>query len=272
MTPAWQVLPPGVQADPAAQGWQEPEKQTWPAPQAVPLASGAPEETHCGRPVAQEVTPAEQGRSGELQATLGRQAPHRPAWQAWSRPQEAPSASGAPVSRQTSAPVAQLVRPAWQALAGVQARLARQAWQAPPRQAWSRPQLAPSGRGSAVGAQLASPASQATTPSVHGAPAGWQAAPATQTGVQRPAEQAWLAAQGRPSSALPTGPQNGAPETQATAPTWQGSGRSQRAPATQVGGVPGSGGVTERPPLERVTASWISWAGPTRTLGTTAVA
>ena len=69
-----------------------------------------------------------------------------PPAQTRSLPQPAPSASGACVSEQTGAPVAQVIEPAWQTFAGEHARPTWHAMQTPaPLQTRSAPQLVPGG-------------------------------------------------------------------------------------------------------------------------------
>ena len=99
-------------------------------------------------------------------------------------PHEVPSATAAPESTQTEAPVAQLVVPARQGFAaGVQATFATQARQDPPLQTWSVPQVVPSAIG-VGGAELSThtgtPVVQEKVPTPRGFPGGVQAPPAAQ--------------------------------------------------------------------------------------------
>ncbi len=192
---------------------QAPARQTLELPptasgQAVP-SGWSPVTPQAGRPVAQRVATRWHGvatpggpawPAAPSQAAPSTQAPQLPARQTASAPQEAPSASATPESRQVERPVAQEVAPAWHGLAGTQARPAAQATQPPPWQTRSAPQPVPSERLTAVSWQTGAPEPQAMAPAWQGLAAA-QAWPARQ-GTQPPApSQTRSAPQARPGAA-----------------------------------------------------------------------
>ena len=135
------------------------------------------------------------------------------------------------MSSQTEAPVAQLVSPWWQGFAGVQARPAVQATQAPPLQTWSAPQVAPSASGVAgtvLSTQVEVPVAQLVAPRTQGF-AGVQASPAVQA-TQAPALQTWSAPQVAPSRTFPLSVHTAVPEPQTTVPVLQGFAGTQAVP------------------------------------------
>ena len=127
------------------------------------------------------------------------------------------------MSSQTEVPVAQLVGPWWQGFAGVQARPAAQATQAPALQTWSVPQVVPSASGVAgavLSTQVEVPVAQLVTPATQGF-AGVQASPAVQA-TQAPALQTWSVPQVAPSRTFPLSVHTAAPVPQVTVPVLQG--------------------------------------------------
>jgi hypothetical protein len=117
---------------------QAPASQVWPAPQAVPSATGAPVSAQVG-PLEQDVVPRWHGFEG-VQAAPATQETQAPALQTWSPgtpfvSQAVPSASAAPVSTHCCVPVAQEVAPARHGFGFVaQASPETHATQAPPLQ------------------------------------------------------------------------------------------------------------------------------------------
>jgi hypothetical protein len=135
------------------------------------------------------------------------------------------------VSSQTEAPVAQLERPRWHGFAGVQARPAVQATQAPALQTWSAPQVAPSASGVAgavLSTQVEVPVAQLVTPRTQWF-AGVQASPAVQA-TQAPALQTRSAPHVAPSRTFPLSVQVADPVPQVTVPVLQGSTGTQAVP------------------------------------------
>ena len=168
-------------------------------------------------------------------------------------PHEVPSATAAPESTQTEAPVEQFVVPEWQGFAaGVQARFAKQARQDPPLQTWSTPQVVPSaiGVGGAVlSTHTEAPVAQLVTPATQGF-GGVQARPVVQP-TQTPALQTWLVPQEEPSATLPESTQVAVPDPHCTVAMWQGFVETQ--------GVPQATDWKSQAPLTcpRVPQAWL---------------
>ena len=185
-------------------------------------------------------------------------------------PQADPSASACPLSLHTCVPVEQSVSPLWQGFAPSQIAPLTQPTQDPAWQTWSWPQKVPSAIVSLPATQLGVPPVQATVPWRHGSDGGRQLAPPTQTAMHAPAEQIWFGPHEMPSSTFPADEQMGDPAAQLTCPIWQGLGRLHRAPATQDGGGPASGGETVTPSFASEMASATCCPAPTKTLAATA--
>jgi hypothetical protein len=226
-----------MQATPAWQGTHSPAPLQTPltpppaSQETVPAVTGTPP-VQAGPPLHESVPlpAARQTLAGVqvLPATQPTQAPT--ASQTRPGPQAVPGPSSAPVSRQVCAPVEQLVTPAWQRLAGVQAV---PAWQAThstlPLQIPGAPPPA---------SQEVEPAATAVPPVHDGPPlqetvpleaarqtlAGVQAEPATQPTQAPTASQTWAEPQAVPGLASArVSTQVWAPVVQEVTPTWHGS-------------------------------------------------
>lgn len=143
--------------------------QTCPVPHEVPAGRSA-SSTHTGVPVVHSMTPRRQAAAGLVEhgvpATHATQVPALS--QTCPAPHAVPAAAFAPSAQPGVAP--QVVRPRLHGAPGLAAQLwfARQGRQLPPLQLMSVPQPVPEGAG-APSTQVATPDSQRTTPSTHGA-------------------------------------------------------------------------------------------------------
>lgn len=204
----WQVVP-------AVQAPQLPPLHTLLFPQAVPSMT-LPVSTQTEVPVMQEVAPVLQGLVG-WQATFGVQAPQVPLSQTLFVPQAVPLPRFCPVSEQVIAGE-QAVRPAWQALVGVQATPAVQATQLPPLQTRLVPHDVPVATFPDC-MQTGAPLVQTVVPVRHGAPDGEQLAPAWQLTQLPVAPQTLLVPQLVPAeTSFPVSVQTGVPVEQASVP------------------------------------------------------
>ena len=270
MLPRWHGFAAGVQSCPEGQELQAPAKQTWFWPQDVPSVFAEPRSVQTARPVAHEFAPAWQGKPEGSHAVPGVQAPHAPPLQYRLEPQADPSTKACPLSLHNWVPVEQSVSPLWQGFAPSQIAPLTQPTQDPAWQTWSWPQKVPSAIVSLPATQLGVPPVQATVPWRHGSDGGRQLWPPTQTAMHAPAEQIWFGPHEMPSSTFPADEQMGDPAAQLTCPIWQGLGRLHRAPATQDGGGPASGGETVTPSFASEMASATCCPAPTKTLAATA--
>ena len=232
VTPAWQALA-GVQARPSRQATQAPDPlQTPGCPEAlqesVPAGTGVPPpQVSAGVQVSVPVPGVRQVLAGE-QAAPSAQATQAPsASQTVPVPQLVPAAIGVPVSVQVVPPVLQLVTPAWQALAGVQARPAWHGEQKPvPSQTPGRPEALQESEPAGTGVpppQAGAPAQESVpVPGVRQVLAGVQLAPLVQATQAPTASQVLDGPQAVPGATrAPVSAQVWAPVLQLVAPTWQ---------------------------------------------------
>jgi hypothetical protein len=204
----WQVVP-------AVQAPQLPLSHTLLFPQAVPSAT-LPVSAQTEAPVVQDVAPVLQALAG-WQLTFVVQAPQVPLSQTLFVPQAVPLVRFCPVSEQVIAGE-QAVRPAWQALGGVQAVPAVQATQLPLLQTMLVPQPVPLATFPDC-VQTGAPLLQTVVPVRQGAPEGEQLAPAWQLTQLPVAPQTLLVPQLVPAeTSLPLSLQTGVPVAQASVP------------------------------------------------------
>jgi hypothetical protein len=214
VAPVLQVLV-GWQLTLGVQTPHMPPLQTLLVPHEVPSET-FPVSAQTEVPVMQEVAPVLQVLVG-WQLTLGVQTPHMPLLQTLLVPHEVPLLRFCPVSEQVIAGE-QAVRPAWQALDGVQVWPAVQDTQLPPLQTMLVPQEVPVATFPDC-MQTAAPLLQTVVPVRQTAPEGVQLAPAWQLTQLPVLPQTLLVPQLVPAeTSFPVSLQTGVPVAQASVP------------------------------------------------------